>query len=372
MDEIKIKETEEELQKEGKIKTFFKHIWEFVKRHKWSVALVTLAVIIGGFFIWDSFSAAVFNPSGEMNLRPKPVEKFRAPLSGLYVTEKERTERRPISVVIENHPDSRPQSGLAKAALVYETFAEGGITRFLAVFQENDVAELGPVRSARTYFVDWALSHSAMFAHVGGNIDALDMLSASKAYDLNQFALGSFFWRDTKRYAPHNVYSTTDKLREAGKSKGYPVEDQNISNYSFKDDEKEEARPDDNSFTVNFNPNFAVTWAYNKKTNDFLRSMLGQKQTDRVTGEQIKAKNVIVMFTEFSYGKTRLGEQKTSIVTLGSGSAVFYIDGKKTTGTWKRNSKDKPTKFYDASGEEVKLNAGTTWIEVAPVGTAVK
>jgi len=287
------------------------------------------------------------------------------------MVEKEKTTRKPMAVVIENHPDARPQSGLNQASLVYETFAEGGITRFLAIFQEEDVAELGPVRSARTYFVDWALSHAALFAHVGGNIDALDMITRYKVLDLNQFAFGSYFWRDPKRYAPHNVYTTTDKLREAAKSKNYATEDSNISSYQFKDDVSQEERPVDFSFVVNFNPNFAVTWAYAKKDNQFLRSILGQKQIDRVTGKQLEAKNVVVMFTGFSYGTTRLGEQKTNIVTTGSGNAVFYIDGKKTAGTWKRSGQSSPTRFYDSSGAEIKLNAGTTWIEVAPAGTTI-
>lgn len=357
--------------KEGKIKTFFKKIWGFIRRHKWSMAFIVIALAIGGFFLWDSFSAGSFNPIGDLNLRPKKVEKFQAPLSGRWVTEKERTTRKPMAVVIENHPDARPQSGLNKAALVYETFAEGGITRWLALFQEEDVSEIGPVRSARTYFVDWALSHVALFAHVGGNIDALDMISKYKVLDLNQFSLGNYFWRDEKRYAPHNVYTTTDKLREAARSKGYSIEDSNISGYSFKDEAKEEERPEPFSFVVNFNSNFAVTWAYDKKSNQFSRSMASQKQTDRVTGEQLVAKNVIVMFSSFSYGTTRIGEQKTNIVTTGSGEAIFYIDGKKQTGTWKRAGQNTPTRFYDSAGAEIKLNSGTTWIEVAPTGTAV-
>lgn len=360
----------EEEQKKHKIKEFFKRIWGFIKKHKWSVLLVVLAIFVSGFFLWDSFSAQLNLKLPEITTKPKKVEKFRAPLSGLMV-EKDKTTRKPMAVVIENHPDSRPQSGLNKASIVYETFAEGGITRFLAIFQEQDVSEIGPVRSARTYFVEWALSYAALFAHVGGNIDALDMIAEYKALDLNQFSLGNFFWRDQKRYAPHNVYTTTDKLREAAKSKNYPIEDSNISSYQFKDDLGQEERPVPFSFVVNFNPNFAVTWTYDEKNNHFTRSILGQKQTDRVTGEQLAAKNVIVMFTDFSYGTTRLGEQKTNITTTGSGNAIFFVDGKKTTGTWRRSGQSSPTKFYDGSGTEIKLNAGTTWIEVAPVGTAI-
>lgn len=355
-----------------KIKDGFVKFWGFIRKHKWSVSLVIMAFLVGGFFVWDSLTAGTFSPNGEITLKPKKEEKFRAPLSGVLV-EKERTERKPIAVMVENHPDARPQSGLNQAALVYETFAEGGITRFLAIFQENDVLEIGPVRSARPYYVNWAESYKAIYAHVGGNIDALDLIGKIKNfYDINQFAFGNYFWRATKKYAPHNVYTTTGKLIEAAKSKGYPVTDNAISAYSFKDDEEEGKRPVDFSFLVNFNSTFAVTWTYQAKTNEFIRFMQGKVQTDSVTKEQIKAKNVIIMFSDFSYGTTRLGEQATKIRTTGSGNAIFYIDGAKTTGIWKRTEGANPTRFYAVDGTEIILNAGTTWIEVAPTGTAVQ
>ena len=354
-----------------KVKEFFLRIGRFIKRHKAATILVTLAILLGGFFIWDSFPASGgIVPDITIKQKPKE-ERVRAPISG-RLTSKDRAERKPMAVVIENHPDSRPQSGINKASLVYETFAEGGITRWLAVFQEEDVAEIGPVRSARNYFVEWALGFNALFAHVGESSDALDLISKYKVLDLNQFSLGSFFWRDNKRYSPHNVYTTTDKLREAAKSKKYATEDSKVPSFMFKDDPKESDRPESLSFVVNFNPNFAVTWTYDKKNNQFLRSMAGKKQVDRVTSEQFAAKNVIVEFSEFTYGTTRTGEQSTKIRTTGTGKAIFYIDGKRTAGKWERSGVTSAPRFFDESGKEVVLNGGTTWVEVVPTGTVVQ
>lgn len=354
-----------------KVKEFFLKSGCFIKRHKAATILVTLAILIGGFFIWDSFSASG-GVVPDITIKKKPKEeRVRAPISGRLTT-KDRTERKPMAVVIENHPDSRPQSGINKASLVYETFAEGGITRWLAIFQEEDVAEIGPVRSARNYFVEWALSFNALFAHVGGSSDALDLIIKYKVLDLNQFSLGKFFWRDSKRYSPHNVYTTTDKLREAARSKGYATEDSKIPSFMFKDDPKESDRPEALSFVVNFNSNFAVTWTYDKKGNQFLRSMAGKKQVDRVTGEQFAAKNIVIEFSEFSYGTTRTGEQSTKIRTTGTGKAIFYIDGKRTTGTWSRSGQTSAPRFFDDAGKEVVLNGGTTWVEVVPTGTVVQ
>lgn len=365
---------EEKLAEEGiktpsKFRSFFLKVWEFIKRHKWSVGLVTIAVLVSAFFIWDSFTARSFIPD-DIFIKPKVETKVRAPLSGRMVSENV-AKRTPMAIVVENHPDARPQSGLNHAAIVYETFAEGGITRFLAIFQDEDADEIGPVRSARTYSVLWAKSYGAYYGHVGGSAAALSLIKGLNSfYDLDQFSLGNYYWRDNTRYAPHNVYTTTKKIMEAAKSRNYPATSDNIPSYSFKDDAKEEDLPASHSFTVNFNTSFAVTYKYSPKTNEFFRSIAGVKHLDKVTKEQIKAKNVIVMFSDFPYGNLSL-EKAPKIRTTGTGKAFFYIDGAKTTGTWKR-SENTATRFYDAKGKEITLNAGTTWIDVAPVGTTVK
>lgn len=351
------------------MKQTFKRFVNFIKKHKWSSLVVLIAILVASVIIWDSFSAnSNFNPTDITIKKKQKEEKVRAPISGRLIDE-ERAKRKPIAVVIENHPDSRPQSGLNQASMIIETFAEGGITRFLAFFQEEDVAEIGPVRSARPYFVDWAHSYNALFAHVGGNSDALSMIQTLKVLDLNQFNFGNYFWRDSKRAAPHNVYSTTEKLLAAAKSKKYPTTDENIPAFSFKDDAKPEERPADFTFRVNFNANFAVSYYYSKTENIFLRSIAGAKHTDRA-GEQIKAKNVVVGFSDFAPGTSTAGEQMTKIRTTGSGKAIFYVDGNKSEGTWKRDN-GKIMRFYTTAGEELKLNGGTTWVEFVPTGTVV-
>lgn len=345
-------------------------LWTFIKKHRWSVLLVSMAILVAGFFVWDNFSAgSAFDPSMGA-LKPKKIITVAAPISGLQVTP-EVAQKRVTTVVVENHPDARPQSGLNQADLVYETFAEGGITRFLAVFQSQTPKEIGPVRSARTYFVDWASSYKALFAHVGGNSDALAMIPSSALYDINQFSNGNYFWRDNTRYAPHNVYTTLAKLFEAAKAHNYPLTDSAVPSFRFKKDVEAEKRPVATKFTVNFNAYYAVTWTYNPKDNQYYRSISAEIQKDKNTGEQIKAKNVLVGFSEFSYGTTSAGEQAVRIRTLGSGTAVYFIDGQRFAGTWKRSNKAEILRFYDSTGTEVKLNPGTTWIEFAPTGTAV-
>jgi len=352
-----------------KVKNFFKKIWSFIKKHKWSIALVVVALGVGGFFIWDSFTAGT--PLVDMSIvipEKKPVT-VAAPLSGRQISE-EQAQKRPIAIVVENHPDARPQSGLNDADIVFETTAEGGITRFLAIYHSSEPKQIGPVRSARSYFVEWADSYDALFSHVGGSEEALSLIKKISIADLNQFAFGSFYWRDKSRYAPHNVYTTLEKLRAAATSKGFKVDNAEVEGYQFKEDVEEAVRPVAHKFKVNFNASYAPTYAYDPVRNVYSRSLLGVTQTDANTKEPIAAKNVVVAFSNLTTQLIR-GTGYTMIDTTDSGVANFYIDGVKTVGKWSRTAGEQ-IKFYGADGKAIQFNVGTTWIDFVAKGTLVQ
>lgn len=296
---------------------------------------------------------------------------MQAPLSGLLVEPSVATQT-PIAIVVENHPDARPQSGLNNADLVFETFAEGGITRFLAIYQSQaDPQEIGPVRSARPYFVEWAQSYNAFFAHVGGSSDGLALIKKLNVFDINQFGFAGSFWRDSKRYAPHNVYTTLAKLRQAAASRKYQAQNTSLTAFTFKTEPKLEARPQANSFRVIFNNLFAVTYSYAPQDNYYYRAIAGTSQKDRPTGAQVRAKNVVVCYSDFSNGFSSTGEKKVNIRTTGTGKASFFVDGVRTEGSWTRGS-GSAIKFLNADGSELKLNPGTTWVDFVPQATVVK
>jgi hypothetical protein len=272
--------------------------------------------------------------------------------------------------VVENHPDARPQSGLNAADMVFETTAEGGITRFLAVYQSVEPKQIGPVRSARNYFVEWADSFGALFAHVGGSREAIALIGNIDIADLNQYAFGNFYWRDNTRWAPHNVYTTLAKLRDAAKTKDFSLKADNLTAYTFKDDVEKEKRPAASKFTVNFNFSYAPTYTYDPATNSYKRSLRGVKQLDANTKKQVEAKNVVVAFSALTNQILR-GTGYTMIDTTDSGTAYFYIDGLKKTGKWSRSAGNQ-IKFTDAKGTPVEFNVGTTWIDFVAKGTSVK
>lgn len=353
-----------------KVKAYFRNLGRVLK-NKYFLLIASAIIIVGGIIIYTELSKPVEKRPTEIPKKQEAPVDTRVPskLMGVKVDPSE-LNKKILAVVIENHPDARPQSGLDKASIVYETLAEGGITRFLAIFQENEVAEIGPVRSARIYFLDWVLEYNAIFAHVGGNIAALDQIGPLKIQDVNQFWNANYFWRDSARYAPHNVYTTTDKLRAAGDKAGYPKTSE-FAGHTFKADKKLEERPQGASVTVDFSGGaYNPTYTYDRNNNVWLRSQVGVPFKDK-SGQQIAPKNVVVEFAGFSFGHSRDGAQLTTIKNIGSGRALFYIDGEQIEGTWQKTDRNSKTVFKDTQGNEVPLNTGQTWIEVVPDGRGV-
>lgn len=349
----------------------FRKFKGFAHRHKISATIIMVTLLAGiGIVAYDFYQNPTFENTG-INLRPKKETRVPAPYTGI-LTDAGSINKRPLAVVIENSPEARPQSGYNQADVVYETLAEGGITRTLAIFHSQEANEIGPVRSARPYFIDWLSEYNALFAHVGGSIDALDYIKSAKISDLNQFNFGSYFWRSTSRYAPHNVYTTTAKLYQAATSAKYDTTSNDHEWYDFKTDLPEVERPASQKVTVNFSQAlFSAAFTYNPKTNDYVRAVAGVIAKDRATGEEIRVKNVIVQYETVGYGRTRANEQKVDIGTTGKGNGFLFQDGKATKIRWEKSSRTSLTKITDEAGNEIKLNPGRTWICVPPVGANV-
>jgi len=326
----------------------------------------------------------------------------KCPLNGGMFTKDERKiweQRRPLTVMIENHFDSRPQSGLSLADVVYEAIAEGGITRFLAVFYCGASAQevtIGPVRSARTYFLDFASEYGdyPLYAHVGGaNLpgpaNALGQIAdygwLKKKNDLNQFAIGfPVFWRDYERIGhpvatEHTMYSTTDKLWEVAHKRGLDAQDsegnrwdKNFVSWKFKQETPLDKRGEVSKIEFDFwqgYKDYSVTWEYDRQTNTYKRFNGGQPHKDLNNDQQLTAKVVIVQFME---EKGPIDELKHMLYkTIGKGKALIFQDGQVIEGNWAKTKRQDRTKFTDSKGKEVELNGGQIWIEILPTGRQV-
>jgi hypothetical protein len=344
----------------------------FLYQHKISATVILVAILAAvGALIYYLPAGTNYLPPA-LRLTPKKVDnRVEAPLTGEKV-DPSILQRRAIAVVIENYPDARPQSGYNDADIVYETLAEGGITRTMAIFQSKDSNEIGPVRSARPGFVEWAMEYGAVFAHVGGSDEALALINQLGTADLNQFYNGDYFWRATDRYAPHNVYTTTAKLEAAAKANGYDTTKAPSSPFKFIDDAKESDRPATQTVNIDFSSSdYYVTYNYDQKSNSYLRSVAGVKAADKNTGVQVAPKNVIAIYTPMSPYYNSSGKLENDITVVGSGTGYLFQNGKQIQISWSKSSDTAPTVFTDASGAAIQLVRGQTWIEVVPSNMSI-
>lgn len=277
-------------------------------------------------------------------------------LTGLEV-EPEVAERPVLGALFNNSPEARPPRGLASAGIVFETVTEGGITRYLAFYQEDMPEEIGPIRSLRPYFLDWIMGFDASFAHVGGSQEALDTADEREAKSLDQFDHGEPYSRSDDRPAPHNMYADTERLRELQRDEGH-------SRSQFDDIPRSEEAPVDSpdaeTITIDFSTDeYEAEFRYQSSDNSYTRYLAGEQHVDEVTGEPISVKNVIIIET---------GEP---VEAVGSGDALLFKDGTVQEVRWEKTSYEERITIVDESGNEVALNRGMSWFAVTPDSEAV-
>lgn len=357
--------------------------------------LISFGITLG---VLKALGKSISSPLSPLsNLKDTTSEKGGSgtnacPLNGLTFNDdqKEKWEkRRPLGVMVENHLDSRPQSGVSRADVVYEAVAEGGITRFLAMYLCQDAGDITPIRSARTYYVDWLSEYDALYSHVGGAntdgpADALEQVRDYGIRDMDQFGLGfPTYWRGSDRFAPHNVHSTTEKLWEAAEKRNWGPQDEegnrwdeNFVIWKFKDDAPSESRRNPTKpLEVDFwegPDDYDVTWKYDSTTNTYLRFHGQTAHVDALTNEQIAPKVVVIQFQDESSADDGYpGNVHLLYETIGSGSALMFMDGKVIVGEWQKDSRTTRSKFLNESGDEIELNRGQIWIQIVPTGSKV-
>lgn len=291
---------------------------------------------------------------------PPPV--YYSPLTGVGLPEEAPTKRPVTAVIIENSPEARPQSGLKEAGVVYEAIAEGGITRFVALYQEGRPGLVGPVRSVRPYYVEWAAAYDPAVAHIGGSKRALDMIrSGSYGVDLDQFFNAGAYWRANDRRAPHNVYTNFDRLDNLTARKGKTSS--SFEPLSRKDEAKSEA-PTATRINLPISSRwYNVDYTYDADSNSYVRHLGGEAHTDREAG-QLQPKVVVAI----QVSMTRAMEDgfREQIVTTGSGKAYVFQDGTVTEAVWQRPEPKSQLALIGSDGKPLSLNRGQTWITALP------
>lgn len=280
--------------------------------------------------------------------------------------------RRPYAVMIDNHPNAYPQTGLDKAAVVFEALAEAGITRFMAVYVPGvspDAPSIGPVRSARLYFVRWAMGMRGMYIHAGGAPDALKRASeATEIIDVDALARsgGAYFTRIRTRKAPHNLYTSTARLDQAAARFGNAEINDPELGFLIKAEAPLDQRPAAQELGYYFiYRQDSVGWTYDPASNVYLRLRRGKPATDAATRQQLRASNVVVIEVQ---ERPIPGDPKGRIQqdVIGSGPGVLFQDGVARDITWRKDSEAAPLRFYLADGSEAAMNPGQVWIAAVP------
>ncbi len=307
---------------------------------------------------------------------PKPTPRIvPAPLTGMPVTE--AVAKRPvIAVMIDDQFLARPQSGLSQASVVWQAPAEGGIPRYMALFQDTDPKSVGPVRSSRLYFIAWAAEWRAVYVHAGGSPQALALLNSSKGkgkvvYNADDFRYeGRYLYRIKTRFAPHNVYSDAKKIRALAKAVGAKPRTYTAA-WKFAPDAPLAERPQGSKLAIPYLAN-KISYSYNRATNTWLRSVSVEgKQVDAGTKQRIAPKNVVIMLMSFAPLNDGSKKHRLEAKYTGKGTAWIATNGKAVKGTWRKSSMTAPTKFYLPDGTQATLTMGQTFVQVVPLGTKI-
>ena len=384
------------------------------------ISLVIIALFFGGSYLFvtvtqnqkkatDANTSKTDSSQGEV-VSSDPLTES-CPINGRMMTAKQKAlweTRRPLGVMIENHVDARPQSGLSSADVVYEAVAEGGITRFLAIFYCQDAPFVGPVRSARVHFMTMLREYGAnpLYAHVGGancdettgsgcangaKADALGLISKlgwDVYNDMNQFGVPfPYFWRDYERLpnraTEHTVYSSTTKLWDYAKLKRNLTNvdaegvkwDASFESWKFEDDAALADRGTVSKVQLGFwnslANDFSVVWNYDKTKNIYYRTNGGVAHIDKNTNKQLDAKNVIIVFAKESPANDGYDGGHILYQLTGTGDALVFQNGKAIKATWNKKDPETRMRWYDENDKEISIVRGKVFVEIQPIENKV-
>lgn len=323
-----------------------------------AITVIVVAVILLVVALYSFFNSP--NKDNAIDLVEEILQEDginRHPLSGAIVDDE--NDFFAVAIMIDNSYDVWPQEGLGKADIIYEALAEGNITRFLAIFDSRqNLDKVGPIRSARPYFMDWASEYQGAYMHVGGSPRALSAISDYDFLDVNQIGAGEkYFWRDNDLMAPHNVFSSSANWLRVGEIRDIENIDSELVWNFIQVTSSAEQMPD---FSIEYNGPYKVDWNYNSVLEVYQRWQADEKFIYN-NGKQASAENIIVQVVDAriidSIGRRDMDTQE------GGKVYIFNTFGQQE-GVWE--IKDGRTRFLTDDGQDLELVAGKTWVEIIP------
>ena len=331
------------------------------------IILIILILIAGGLFalkIFNNDETKQANTNSTEEVKEEPTVQTPKTLSG---------DSRPIAVMIDNNIDAMPQAGLLEADIIYEIIVEGGESRLMLILQDKDLDKIGPIRSARHYFIDYALENDAIYVHYGWSPQAQSDISSLGVDNINGiYESSSAFWRVDDKYAPHNAVTSTKDILEIADRKGYRVdkEKDNVLNYVVAEVELENGDVAED-ITIPYSDYNTVEYIYDEELKEYVRYSRGEKQVDWNTGKTITTKNIIIEKAENWTLNDGSGKGRQTLDNIKELEGYYITNGKVIEITCDKESRSGQTVYRDLDGNEINVNDGKTFIQICPIDSNI-
>lgn len=281
---------------------------------------------------------------------------------------------RPIAVMIDNHKGAMPQAGLNDAYIVYEIIVEGGESRLMALFKGVDLEKIGPVRSSRHYFLDYALENDAIYVHFGWSPQAQSDISKLGVNNINGInESSSSFWRTKDKYSPHNVATNTKKILEIAERKGYATTSTKDSVLHYVADEVNlKGNMEATKVTIPYSDSNTVKYEYDPVTKRYTRYSRETKQVDWDTKETVTTKNIIIVKCTNSTLNDGSGKGRQTLDNVKALNGYYITNGKAIEITAEKSTRAGQTVYKDKDGNVIDVNDGNTFIQICPIDSKIK
>ena len=360
------------------------------KLSKILIVIVILLIGIAGAFLGVYFWKNKQNTNNVISLETNTNENSKNEENGMEeqknAQEIEKTAKksinifsgteRPVAVMIDNHLDALPQAGLNNAYIVYEMIVEGGETRLMALFKGQNLEKIGPIRSSRHYFLDYALENDAIYVHFGWSPQAQNDISKLGVNNINGITAGEnakAFWRVRDKYAPHNAVTNSLNIIEMAKQRNYSTTSnkESVLNYVIEEVDLIDGQVAE-KVTIPYSYYNDVKYVYDTQTKRYTRYSRERLQTDWNTEENITTKNIIITFVQNSTLNDGENKGRQTLDNVGTKDGYYITNGKAIKIKCKKTSRSAQTVYEDLDGNEIKVNDGNTFIQICPLNAEVE
>lgn len=349
------------------------------------ILLIGIASAFLGFYFWKNKQ----NTNNVISLETNTNENSKNEENGMEeqknAQEIEKTAKksinifsgteRPVAVMIDNHLDALPQAGLNNAYIVYEMIVEGGETRLMALFKGQNLEKIGPIRSSRHYFLDYALENDAIYVHFGWSPQAQNDISKLGVNNINGITAGEnakAFWRVRDKYAPHNAVTNSLNIIEMAKQRNYSTTSnkESVLNYVIEEVDLIDGQVAE-KVTIPYSYYNDVKYVYDTQTKRYTRYSRERLQTDWNTEENITTKNIIITFVQNTTLNDGENKGRQTLDNVGTKDGYYITNGKAIKIKCKKTSRSAQTVYEDLDGNEIKVNDGNTFIQICPLNSSV-